>query len=83
MLAEGEEVKKSKGAVTAEEDVLNDPIAIYLREMSRTSLLTQDKEVELAKDLERGCRARMRLESSRIPARQRTWRAQPTRARNM
>jgi RNA polymerase primary sigma factor len=71
MLAEGEEEGKSKGTATPEEEVLNDPIAIYLREMSRTSLLTQDKEVELAKDLEMGCRARRRLESSRIPAKER------------
>ena len=49
-----------------EEEVLNDPISIYLREMSRTSLLTQEEEVSLAKDLERGCLARERLSCDRI-----------------
>ena len=71
VLAEGEEEQKTKETVVAEEEVLNDPIAIYLREMSRTSLLTHAKEVELAKDLEKGCRARRRLESGRSPARER------------
>jgi RNA polymerase primary sigma factor len=71
VLAEGEKRQKTRETVVAEEEVLNDPIAIYLREMSRTSLLTHDKEVELAKDLERGCRARRRLESGRIPSRER------------
>jgi len=71
VLAEGEKRQKKRETVVAEEEVLNDPIAIYLREMSRTSLLTHDKEVELAKDLERGCRARRRLESGRIPSRER------------
>ena len=71
VLAKGEKGQKTKEAVVTAEEVLNDPIAIYLREMSRTSLLTHDKEVELAKDLERGCRARRRLESGRIPSRER------------
>jgi len=71
VLAEGKKGRKTREAVATEEEVLNDPIAIYLREMSRTSLLTHDKEVELAKDLERGCRARRRLESGRIPSRER------------
>ncbi|MFQ5611342.1 MAG: RNA polymerase sigma factor RpoD [Anaerolineae bacterium] len=42
---------------------LDDPIALYLQEISRISLLTGEEEVDLAQKIERGLKAEARLAS--------------------
>ncbi|MFC1913974.1 RNA polymerase sigma factor RpoD [Chloroflexota bacterium] len=60
---EGEEEKEEsalepEGQLTelAEQDITDDPVRIYLREIGRVRLLTADNEKELARKMERGIR---------------------------
>ena len=48
-------------ALEAEELMPDTPAAIYLRDISRVPLLTAEQEVELARDLERGEGAKLKL----------------------
>src|SRR5581483_7334132 len=65
---EGPEAFTSLREVRApiEELAPSDPATLYLREISRTRLLTADEEVELAKQIEAGREARDRLTSESI-----------------
>jgi len=53
---------------SAEELAADDPGTFYLREISRTPLLTADEEVQLAQRLELGTSARRRLDTEDVPA---------------
>src|SRR5262245_31714216 len=59
---EGAELDLTPGAL----DKTNDPVRMYLREMGTVPLLTREGEVEIAKRIERGKRAVMRV-ISRTP----------------
>jgi len=54
--AEGIDLNPSPGA----QEMDNDPVRIYLREMGASPLLTREGEVELAKRIERGQRSTMK-----------------------
>ncbi len=61
-----------------DEDVYNldgigvdDTVALYLREMARVPLLTNEEEVTLAKAIERGCEAEHLLQEGRHTAEER------------
>jgi RNA polymerase primary sigma factor len=47
-------------------DLTNDPVRMYLREIGQVNLLTASDEVSLAKRIERGLKARRRLEKDTI-----------------
>ena len=47
-------------------DLTNDPVRMYLREIGQVNLLTASDEVSLAKRIERGLKARRRLEKDAI-----------------
>src|SRR5581483_1893416 len=60
---EEEEEEEAEAAVPADfEYDISDPTSIYLREISRTPLLTADQEVQLAKEMEAGKAAKRQLE---------------------
>src|SRR5207237_10588117 len=62
-LHEEEEEEDEEPAVPADFEVdISDPTSIYLREISRTPLLTADQEVQLAKEMEAGKGAKRQLE---------------------
>jgi len=60
---EEEEEEEAEAPVPADfEYDISDPTSIYLREISRTPLLTADQEVQLAKEMEAGKAAKRQLE---------------------
>ncbi|MFN2312755.1 MAG: sigma-70 factor domain-containing protein, partial [Spirochaetia bacterium] len=46
--------KKKKVVVSDKDNVVDDPIRLYLREIGKEHLLTADQEVELSKSMEQG-----------------------------
>ncbi len=45
----------------------SDPLALYLREMGRTALLTAEQEIKLARDVTRGEALKAELENTALP----------------
>lgn len=64
--AEGVDEEKETGNVGS--DSSSDPISLYLEEISRISLLSREKEVELAKKIEAGDIASEKLKSGNLSA---------------
>jgi RNA polymerase primary sigma factor len=56
-----------EGPPAGTELAVEDPATFYLREISRTPLLTAQEEVELAQKIEAGRSARARLETAQVP----------------
>ena len=56
-----------EGPPAGAELAVEDPATFYLREISRTPLLTAQEEVELAQKIEAGRSARARLETAEVP----------------
>ena len=56
----------------ASDETANDPISLYLEEISRISLLSKEKEVELAKKIEAGDLANERIKSENLSYVERT-----------
>jgi RNA polymerase primary sigma factor len=63
---EGAELDLTPGAL----DKTNDPVRMYLREMGTVPLLTREGEVEIAKRIERGKKAILRVVTRTAPAAQ-------------
>ena len=55
-----------EGPATRDELAVDDPGTVYLREISRTPLLTAEEEVQLAQEMEGGRSARAQLERSEL-----------------
>src|SRR5262245_35713824 len=58
--------ESDEAAPNPEESVTDDPVRVYLREMGSVSLLSRQKEIDLARRMERG-KLRMQKAISRSP----------------
>lgn len=52
----------------------DDPVGLYFRQMAQEPLLTADDEIDLAKRIERGRRAQVRLEQPDVSGKSERWR---------
>ncbi len=59
---EGGEKVKDPGIGDINAISSDDPVGLYFRQMAKEPLLTADEEIELARRIERGCRAKERVE---------------------
>ncbi len=71
---ERREVLQSQAVADISAIPSDDPVGLYFRQMAQEPLLTATDEIDLAKRIERGCKARARLEQPDVSQKSKRWR---------